>query len=717
MNMCADVPNGRSSRSMIVLTSDALQPRFMLAMRARTRRLLPVIGTLFLLTVILAVWFDWNMVKPYAERQVTEKTGREFVIRGDLDVSLSLNPLVSAEGISLANAEWGTEQPMLDIGRASFRISLWDLILGDIVLPEVSISSPKIILEKSADGKRNWDLKKPEEEVEPPKIGRLAIENGKLIFRDPKTKTDVHVTMSTNSGVAAGEMPLNVAAEGTYADLTFSAQALGGELISVMDKTIPYPIKARVEVGTTRATAEGTITGLQELGSMNLKLNIEGDDMSALYPIAGIVFFPSPPYQISGNLTHQKTEWAMKGFSGTVGNSDMGGNLVFDTGGDRPILRGDVISKVLDLPDLSGVIGARKAPQPQDSPQEKQEKKASIEAQKDRLLPDQEFRVDRLRAMDADVKFTGESIRNKDLPVEHLHTHLKVDNGLMTIDPLIFGAAGGNIVGSVTINGREEIPSAEARIDVKRLQLPKLLPKVKLIHGSAGLIGGAARVKAHGKSVGGLLGSADGRFSLIMSGGQISNMLLEIIGLDAGEIIKLLFAGDKNVPVRCAVIDLPITKGIMATETFVIDTTDTNILGEGHISLLDETITMKLSPEPKHVSILSLRTPIHIAGTFKNPTVYPDKILAIRVGAAVVLGVLATPLAALIPTIETGPGEDNDCKALIASTHQPLKGKQKKTEGRKPDGKKTGDGKPVFRRAPDKTTEREVESTNNKAGP
>ena len=208
-------------------------------MRARTRRLLPVIGILFLLIVILAVWFDWNMIKPYAERQVTEKTGREFVIRGDLDVSLSLNPLVSAEGISLANAEWGTEQPMLDIGKASFRISLWDLILGDIVLPEVSISSPKIILEKSEDGKRNWDLKKPEEEVEPPKIGRLAIDDGKLTFRDPKTKTDVHVTISTNSGVAAGEMPLNVAAEGTYADLTFSAQALGGELTSLMDKTTP----------------------------------------------------------------------------------------------------------------------------------------------------------------------------------------------------------------------------------------------------------------------------------------------------------------------------------------------------------------------------------------------------------------------------------------------------------------------------------------------
>ena len=660
-------------------------------MRARYRRLLPVFGIFFLLIVIFFLWFDWNMIKPYVERQVTEKTGREFSIRGDLNVDLSLNPLISAEGISLANAEWGTEQPMVDIGKASFRLSLWDLLLGDVVLPEVSISSPKIVLEKSEDGKRNWDLKKPEEEAEPPKIGRLALEDGKLIFRDPKTKTNVNVTIFTDSTADAREMPLNVSAEGTYADLAFTAQALGGQLMSLTDKTVAYPIKARAEIGTTRVAAEGTITGLQELASMDLKLKIEGDDMSALYPIAGIVFFPSPPYEISGNLTHQKTEWVMKGFSGTVGNSDMGGDLIFDTGGERPILRGAVISKVLDLADLKGVIGARKAPQPQDSPQEKQEKKASIEAQKDRLLPDQEFRVDRLRAMDADVKFTGESIRNKDLPVEHLHTHLKVDNGLMTIDPLNFAVAGGNIIGFVMINGREEIPSAEARINVKRLQLKRLFPKIELTQASAGLIGGAANVKARGKSVGGLLGSADGRFALIMSGGQISNMILEIIGLDAGEVIKFLFTGDKNVPVRCAVMDFGIQKGIMATETFVIDTTDTNILGEGQISLLEETVKMKLSPEPKDFSILSLRTPVHITGTLKHPTVYPDKMLAIRVGAAVVLGVIATPLAALIPLIETGPGEDNDCKALIASTKQPLKpekNKEKKVEAKKSDPKK-----------------------------
>jgi AsmA family protein len=137
------------------------------------------------------------------------------------------------------------------------------------------------------------------------------------------------------------------------------------------------------------------------------------------------------------------------------------------------------------------------------------------------------------------------------------------------------------------------------------------------------------------------------------------------------------------VPVRCAVMDFGIKKGLMNSDVFVIDTKETNILGEGQISLAEETIKMKLSPQPKDFSIMSLRTPVHITGTLKEPTIYPDKMLAIRAGAAVLLGVLATPLASLIPLIETGPGEDNNCRALIASVKQPQPAHKKKKQAKK----------------------------------
>ena len=205
-----------------------------------------------------------------------------------------------------------------------------------------------------------------------------------------------------------------------------------------------------------------------------------------------------------------------------------------------------------------------------------------------------------------------------------------------------------------------------------------MFPEVELTKDSRGLIGGAANVKGRGESVGALLASADGRFGMIMSGGEISETVLAAIDLDGAKLIKLLFTGDKNVPVRCGVIDFDIKDGVMKSETFVIDTAETVILGEGQISLVDESIKMKLSPEPKDPSILSLRTPVHIAGTFKDPLIYPDKILAIRLGAAVLLGVFGTPLASLIALIETGPGEDTNCRALMASTKKPTKSEAKK---------------------------------------
>src|SRR5688572_2340794 len=115
-----------------------------LNMRVRTKQILSISGVALLLLVIaFFIWFDWNMLKPYIERQVTEKTSREFSIRGDLDVNLSLNPLISVERISLANAELGTEPPMVAVDKVAVRISLWDLLSGDIVLPELSITRPR----------------------------------------------------------------------------------------------------------------------------------------------------------------------------------------------------------------------------------------------------------------------------------------------------------------------------------------------------------------------------------------------------------------------------------------------------------------------------------------------------------------------------------------------------------------------------------------------
>jgi AsmA family protein len=629
---------------------------------------LGVFAVLVAAVVAFAFLFDWNTIKPYVERKVSEKTGREFVIKGDLHVNLGLNPLITADGLTLANAPWGTRQPMVSVDNLAFRVNLWRLIRGEIVLPEVSASHPNVIIERSKDGKANWELtEKQEKEGTAPKIGRLTLDEGTVVVRLPASQIDMTITLSSDSkGADIREVPIDFKARGTFKGLKSSAQGQGGAIVSLADASLPYPIKAEAQIGTTRGSVNGTITGIAVLAAMNIDLDLRGDDLSALYPILGVVLFPSPPYHISGKVVHEGKTWDFDGFKGKVGNSDLRGSLRLDRGGTRPKLSGDLVSTKLDLTDLQGFIGPKKAPRPEDAPAEKQRKAQAAQAQSDRVLPDQDYRLDRLRAMDADIRFKGESILNEKAPVDHVNAHLTVNDGLLALDPLDFGVAGGKIASDIKLDGRKDVPVADARIDVNRLHLARLFPGNEIMKTSAGLIGGRIQIKGAGKSFGGLLGSANGRATVLMSGGRIDAFIMELLELDGANIIKYLFAGDtkKTEPLRCAVFDLPIKQGVAHSDVFVVDTEETIILGDGTIDLHDEKLDLELTPRAKHPSILSLRSPIHILGTFKHPKVRPDKTLAFRAGA-VIVGALINPLLALVPLVETGPGKDANCQALL----------------------------------------------------
>ena len=151
-----------------------------------------------------------------------------------------------------------------------------------------------------------------------------------------------------------------------------------------------------------------------------------------------------------------------------------------------------------------------------------------------------------------------------------------------------------------------------------------------------------------------------------MGRGQVSNILLEFMGLDGGEVIKFLVQGDKTVQLRCAGGAFDVKQGLMSSQSIVLDTVDTVIYGAGQISLADETLDIRFRPQPKDVSILSLRSPLRIGGTFAAPTASPDKgALAGRAGVALALG-LVNPLLALAATVETGPGVDADCSKILS---------------------------------------------------
>ena len=199
----------------------------------------------------------------------------------------------------------------------------------------------------------------------------------------------------------------------------------------------------------------------------------------------------------------------------------------------------------------------------------------------------------------------------------------------------------------------------------------KLFPGVALTKGSFGKVAGDIDLNGRGSSVAQMLGSASGNFALLMGPGQISNLLMEFAGLDGAEIVKFLVRGDENVKLRCAATAFDVRNGLMTSRALVLDTEDTIVYGEGTVNLATEAMSLYFKPYPKDASIFTLRSPLRIEGTLGAPQVGPDKgALAGRAAVALALGVL-NPLLALAATIETGPGEDANCGAILRAAASP----------------------------------------------
>jgi uncharacterized protein involved in outer membrane biogenesis len=265
-----------------------------------------------------------------------------------------------------------------------------------------------------------------------------------------------------------------------------------------------------------------------------------------------------------------------------------------------------------------------------------------------------------LRSADADARIVAKEIHSERLPFDALDAELSLRGGVAKVRLLDLGLANGDVRGNVVLDARHDPIAMAANLKASGVDLPRLVPRIRAT--SVGRIGGTARIEGRGNSVAQMLATADGEVSTVMGSGKVSNLALEVAGLDVAESLKFLVGRDKAVGLRCAYADFRVTDGMARSRSLAFDTTDTVILGKGSIDLDHERFDLVLRPRPKDVSPVSLRGPLEIGGTFKDPSVRPQAgPLAARVAAAAALFAV-TPPAALLALIETGPGEDVDCE-------------------------------------------------------
>ena len=626
------------------------------------------------LTISLVVFFalfDWNYLRGPIGRYASTRLDREVRITGDLDVKIfTWTPRITANGITVRQPTWGPKGYMAEVQKLTVEVKLMPLLKGDVVLPLLAVDRPVVDLRRDASGRANWDFGKKDKKKEPaklPPIQHFIINDGRLNFSDAKRDLHFSGTVSTSErSDRNSSSAFQMRGDGTINKEPFSMRVTGGPLVNVRPDRA-YPFNLDIRAGATHATASGSIPKPFDLGNFRLAMTLTGPDLADVYRITGITMPNTPPYRLRGNVTRDEAIWRVRKMAGRVGDSDLGGSLTITTGRERPHVEADLFSRSLDFDDLNAIIGG--APDPNETASPEQRAVAASKRGRGRLLPDATLDLERVRAIDADVRYRATSVKARTIPLRQVFLDLELERGLLTMNPLSFKFPQGDLTGVIRINGRGKVPVTDMDVKLRGVRLEQFIPARGGSQPLEGTLHARAKLHGAGASIHEAASNADGGVTLIVPRGTMRKAFAELLGINAGRGLLLLLSKDQSeTPVRCAVGDFAVNNGIMSARRIVIDTGVVLANGSGTISLRDETMNLLIDGDTKKPRLLRLWSPITIQGSLRapKPGVKAGSIIA-QGGIAAALGALINPIAALLPFVDPGLAKDADCGALISA--------------------------------------------------
>lgn len=626
-----------------------------------------VAGGIVVLAVIAVLMFQWDWLIPLVDRKASAALGRRISIT-HLHVRPGWVPHIEAEGIHIANPQdWPGGGDMASIDKFAFDVDAMAYIRKrQLILRLIEVDHPVAELHQLEDGTNNYTFSlraTPAQpvSVEPEiKLGQLQINDGHVNTVLAKLGADFRV------GIVTKDNKVEAEAKGIYDKQPITASFVGGALLSLQDAEHPYAVQAKLTNGLTHLALDGTVENPLSFAGANLKLELAGPDMALLLPLIGVAIPRTPPYDVAGQLDYEKGVVMFTKARGRFGSTDLEGGIEVDTKPEaRPVVTATLHSQRVDLKDLGGFIGA----EPGDAA--KGTKNATAPST-GKVLPSDPISLPRLSMADVHLRYTATRIEGRSQPLDNMRANLDIVNGEVKLHPLAFGIGGGQISAAIDLAEKGKALRAQATIDFQRVSMDKLLAATGAARG-AGSIGGQAVIAGTGRSLADILGHGDGELKLYMgSGGNVSALTVDLSGLQFGNAVLSALGIPNRAKIQCLLTDFVLHQGQLAAKTAVLDTDENRVSMTGSINLQTESLNLVLRTEPKHFSIGSLPAPVDITGTLGAPSVRPDvAVLAARAGAAIGLGILLTPLGALLPTIQLGTGEDGACAGLLQQAKTP----------------------------------------------
>lgn len=578
-----------------------------------------VISALFGLLLIGLLWwaatYDYNRLKPLIADRVEILLGRKLSIEGDLAIRLRLPPTLTAENIRLQNATWGSRPDMLTVKRLEIQIGLWALWNHKLEILELRLVEPDILIEQAA---RTGDFN-----LKPSPPGEPA-----------PTPAPPDATRNED------------------ADFQWSLEGL------IVEKG-----HIRWVDHTDGRTEDFDITELRlerQSGPLPVKSSFAGRYNGRRLALEGAS-------QLFGHLIRKRWPWPF--------------DFRLETEGDALSLKGALSAGQQDKvvrPELSlAVQGKRLDLRPWLASSGSDTHTGAGSKSPGRIFSKSPLPLDALGVFDGRLDLDVAHLLTPRLSLKDVKTTLRLDKGLLTVDPISAVAGGGDVSGSVSIDARSQIPRASTKFTIVQMNAALVMKELRLREGLEGILDIRIDLGAQGRSIADWAASLGGYAQLVSGKGHIKGRLFGIFSKGITRQLMGMFGQEasrqQGTPINCMVMRADSTAGQVDITHFVIDTPQTSILGDGRIDLKTEHLDIGLKPAPKRgvISLGGLTRPFRLGGTLAEPAMEMDPTESVITVGKMVGGVaLFGPVGIAAALAGISADDENPCLSAIQAAEK-----------------------------------------------
>ena len=435
--------------------------------------------------------------------------------------------------------------------------------------------------------------------------------------------------------------------------------SLNGEMGSMKtfeNARLPYPIDLKLAVQGQSLVANALLDRTRETYRVHLKA--EGQNAEPLLEALQVKLpgpGPLPTYDLAMSLNYHAPRLSIEDLRARLGSSRMEGEaqLLMQK---RPNLTVQLRSPLLNTADFQAFIAPAK------------------EVSNGPLFSPEVLNLSWLKFMDAKLNVGVAAIKGGVLGrlVQDGEIRAQLRNGVLDVQSLNLGVAKGTIAGNMQLDANRKPTAIEADVGVSKIDLKTLIaPFVKPLADDgikpkelvSGKLYSTVSLRTSGESIKDFASNLNGSARVSAEGGHIGLTLVELLGFDITQTVTSWFRDIPPTPLQCAIVLLDVRDGTVRSRDALVATEDSNIWGEGYVDLRRERVDYRIRTRPKDFSIGSVRTPVELKGPLQDMDVKINKRgIILRGAAAVALGVLVNPAAAVLPFIEPGLGKEGQCQ-------------------------------------------------------